>query len=69
MMATKKPAPVSVEPEKYVVLKAFTDLHDDNHVYYTGDAYPRIGYKPTAERIAELSGTKNKRNEALIKKA
>ena len=52
---------------KYIVVKDFTDLQDDNHVYMAGDdLYPRDGYEPSEERIAELSTDKNKRGEVLI---
>ena len=50
----------------YKVLVGFVDLKDNNHVYRAGDVFPRTGYKPSAARIAELSGTKNKRKVALI---
>lgn len=51
----------------YKVVKAFTDLQDDNHVYKAGDSFPRNGYEPKAGRIAELASDKNKRGEVLIK--
>lgn len=50
----------------YKVVKDFTDLKDDNHVYRKGDKYPRKG-KGTKARIEELSTKKNKRKEVLIK--
>lgn len=51
---------------KYVVIKDFTDLKDGKHVYREGDPYPRKG-KGTKKRVEELSSTKNKRKEAVIK--
>lgn len=51
---------------KYEVVKDFTDLQDDNHVYHKGDKYPRKG-KAKKERIEELSTDKNERGEVLIK--
>lgn len=51
---------------EYKVIKAFTDLKDDNHVYQAGDDFPREGSNADEKRIAELSGTENKRKEALI---
>lgn len=51
---------------KYVVIKDFTDLQDKNHVYREGDKYPRKG-SGTKKRVEELSSTKNKRKEAVIK--
>ena len=50
----------------YKVVKDFTD-RIDNHVYLTGDTYPRKGVKADEKRIAELASTKNKRGEVLIK--
>ncbi|MGD6832576.1 hypothetical protein ACQCT5_10455 [Sutcliffiella halmapala] len=50
---------------KYKVVKAFTDLQDDNHVYRVGDKFPRSG-RAKKDRIEELSGTDNKRKEVLI---
>ena len=52
----------------YKVVKAFTDLQDSNHVYIPEEPYPRKGYAPSEERIAELSGTKNKLGYPLIVK-
>lgn len=51
----------------YRVIKAFVDLQDNNHKYDVGDNYPRKGYKPSNERIAELSGSDNKQGCPLIK--
>jgi len=51
---------------KYVVIKDFRDLQDDNHLYRAGDKFPRKG-RVKKERIEELSTTKNKRGEVLIK--
>lgn len=51
----------------YRVVELFTDLQDSNYRYNVGDEYPRMGYKPTDERIVELSGSNNKRGKPLIK--
>lgn len=51
----------------YRVIEVFTDLQDSNYRYNVGDEYPRTGYKPSAKRIAELSGSSNKRGKPLIK--
>ena len=59
----------------YQVLCDFYDLQDSvktkggevYHSYYAGDIYPRDGYQPSAERIAELSGSDNKHGTPLIK--
>lgn len=58
----------------YQVLCDFYDLQDSvktkggevYHSYRAGDIYPRDGYQPPAERIAELSGSDNKRGIPLI---
>lgn len=50
----------------FKVTKDFTDLKDGNHIYRAGDDYPREGKEVDEERLAELSGTENKRGEALI---
>ena len=52
----------------YRVIKAFTDLKDNNHAYNVGDVFPRVGVEVTEERIAELAGRHNKRGVALIEK-
>lgn len=51
---------------KYIVVKDFKDLQDNNHIYRVGDTYPRKG-KSLKKRIEELSTTANKRKEILIK--
>lgn len=44
----------------YKVLERFMDGQDpERHVYTAGDLYPREGYEPDADRIAELSGSSN----------
>ena len=53
---------------KYVVLSEFADLQDGKHVYGIGDEYPRKGYSPSAERVAELSTGKNLLHKPLIQK-
>ena len=50
----------------YKVIKAFTDLQDNRYGYKVGDVYPREGYEPSAERIAELSGSNNLQRKPLI---
>ena len=51
------------------VLEHFRDLADGRHEYEAGDEYPREGYEPAAERIAELSGKGNARGVPLIEGA
>lgn len=52
---------------KYVVIKAFKDLQDNNYIYKAGDKFPRSG-RAKKERIEELSTTNNKLGEVLIQK-
>ena len=51
----------------YKVVKAFTDIKDNNHVYLAGDKYPREGVVADEKRVAELASTQNRRGEVLIK--
>jgi hypothetical protein len=50
---------------KYKVIKNFTDLQDENHVYRKGDKYPRSG-RAKKERVEELSGSENGLGYAVI---
>ena len=50
----------------YKVLVYFTDLQDDRYAYNPGDVFPREGLKVSAERIAELAGSNNKRGCPVI---
>ncbi len=52
----------------YRVIKAFTDLQDNNHAYSVGDTFPRKGLKVSKARIAELASDKNRRGIPLIVK-
>jgi len=52
--------------DKFKAISRFTDLQDNNKVYNEGETYPRDGYEPTAERIAELSGFNNNAGRPLI---
>lgn len=51
---------------KYVVIKHFIDLQDNNHSYVTGEEYPRAGFKPTKKRIRELTSPENRQGLPLI---
>ena len=51
---------------KFVVIKAFTDLVDENHVYNSGDFYPREGVELDYERVDLLASTDNARKESVI---
>lgn len=50
----------------YKVVKLFTDLKDNNHLYKVGDCFPRKGLNVSEERIKELLSSNNKQNTALI---
>lgn len=50
----------------YKVIAFFTDLRDGGRAYNVGDVYPRPGLSVTKERLAELSGTANRRRMPLI---
>lgn len=50
----------------YKVIKDFTDLTDNNHVYLAGDEFPRKGADVSEKRVAELASADNKRGEVLI---
>ena len=52
----------------YRVIRHFTDLQDNGYPYLEGDVYPRDGISVTKERIAELSGKRNKQKRPLIQK-
>lgn len=50
----------------YKVIKLFSDLQDNNHVYNVGDTFPRSGLEVKPERLAELAGSENKQGTPLI---
>lgn len=50
----------------YKVIESFTDLQDNNYVYYVGDTFPHNGVEVDAERIAELASDKNRLGVPLI---
>lgn len=49
----------------YRVVKRFYDLKE-NHAYSVGDTFPHNGVDVDSERIAELSGDKNRLGVPLI---
>lgn len=51
---------------KYVVVKTFTDMQDNNYRYEVGAEYPRIGLEVSKARLDELASNKNRRGIALI---
>lgn len=51
---------------KFVVIRDFKDLQDNNHIYRKGDKYPRKGrYKK--ERVEGLKSHDNKLGYPVIK--
>lgn len=50
----------------YKAIEHFKDLKDDGFVYEVGDRYPRKGKRVSKARIAELSGSDNKRGRPVI---
>lgn len=48
------------------VIETFADLQDHEHIYHTGDAFPRVGFEASDERIRELSGSANRLGRPLI---
>lgn len=52
----------------YKVVKFFTDLQDNNRPYNVGDSFPHAdtSYTVSESRLAELSGSDNKRGMPLI---
>ena len=52
--------------KQYIVVKDFSDIQDDLHVYHAGDTFPRMGLEVSEERVAELASEDNKRGEILI---
>lgn len=50
----------------YKAIERFKDLKDDKHLYEVGDKYPRKGKRVSKARIAELSGSDNKRGRPVI---
>lgn len=51
---------------RFVVIKPFTDLQDEKHVYSAGDFYPREGTELNEIRAEDLANGHNVRNEQLI---
>ena len=51
----------------FIVVNAFLDLKDNEHLYEVGDAYPRDGIEPSEERIKELLGSDNLQGQPMIK--
>lgn len=51
---------------KYIVVRDFRDLQDNDHIYRAGDKYPRKG-RAKKERTTELLGSKNLIGVPLIR--
>ena len=52
----------------YKVIEYFEDLQDNGRPYNVGDVFPVDGNTVTAERLAELASTQNRRRIPLIEK-
>ena len=50
----------------YKVIEYFEDLQDNGRPYNVGDVFPVDGNTVTAERLAELASTQNRRRIQLI---
>jgi len=53
---------------KYLVIKSFSDMQDNNYKYHVGDYFPHDGLEVSEERYKELSTTANRRGIPLIEK-
>lgn len=51
----------------YKAIAFFRDGQDDNRAYRPGDTFPRAGLAVSAARLAELSGSANRRGIPLIR--
>ncbi|NGL84151.1 hypothetical protein [Streptococcus equi] len=54
--------------EKNIVIDSFIDSDDERVQYPIGSLYPRDGYEPSAERVAQLRSGNNAKGVPLIKK-
>lgn len=52
----------------YKVIESFTDLQDNNYVYYVGDTFPHDGVEVGSERVEELASDKNRLGVPLIER-
>lgn len=50
----------------YRVIRQFSDLQDNSHLYNVGDVFPRDGVKVSAERAEELESSRNRLRVPLI---
>lgn len=52
----------------YKVIKAFTDLQDNNRAYNVGDTFPHVdcAHVVTEQRFTELASCNNKQGKPLI---
>lgn len=67
LLNNQKKSKETKEKKYVVVYPRWKDLEDNNYIYTKGKPYPREGYTPTKERIAELASKNNKIGEILIK--
>lgn len=52
----------------YKVIVRFMDMQDSNYVYNVGDVFPREGVVVDEGRLKELSSSRNRRREPLIRR-
>lgn len=50
----------------YRVIRQFSDLQDNSHLYNVGDTFPHDGVKVSAKRIEELASNRNRLRIPLI---
>ena len=50
----------------YLVVKAFSDIQDNYHVYSVGDEFPRAGTVVSEQRINQLATGKNATGRPVI---
>lgn len=51
----------------FIVINEFRDKEDNNTIYQVGEEYPKGDYKPSKNRIKELSKDHPKYNKSFIK--
>ena len=47
----------------------FRDLQDNEYIYQAGEVYPREGYEPSKERVAEVLEKRRYRTSRAVKRA
>ena len=52
---------------KYIAAVRFADLEDGRRIYEPGEAFPRLGFSVSAERLKKLAGSDNLAGQPLIR--